>query len=367
MVGDVDHLAIYAWIYLQQFTKHRSKRGTGLKAVYYERSRSIRVGNCLPVCPARDQVQLRVSFCGICGTDLHLFQGHLDHRIRIPQVFGHEMSGTVAAVGENVKGYASGDHVTVRPLDPCGACPACRAGHSHVCQNLKVLGVDAPGALQVLWTVPAQTLHRLPMSLPLDVAALVEPLAVACHDVRLVDLKSGEYVVVQGGGPIGTLIALVARAVGAEVLISEVNPFRLQLARELGFQALSPKEVDVARYVADRTKTAGADVIFEVTGSAAGAESMTQLARVRGRIVIVAIFSESPKVNLFQCFSRELQLLGARVYERKDFEQAIGLAASGEFPLQRLISDVCSLDQVEPALRQLESGGEVMKILVQCS
>ncbi len=338
-----------------------------LRAAYYEGQRTMRVGACNPVEPVAGEVQLQVSHCGICGTDLHLFHGEMDHRLHPPQVIGHEMSGVVAAVGEGVEGFAAGDPVTVRPLNPCGECPACRAGHSHICQRLKFIGIDAPGALQARWTVPAHTLHRLPASLPLKRAALVEPLSVACHDVRLAGVRKGEYVVIQGGGPIGILIALVVRNTGARAVISEVNPFRLSLARELGFEAVNPKETDLVKHVMDATRTAGADVVFEVSGSAAGAETITQLARVRGRIVVVAIFSHVPKVDLFRIFWRELSLQGTRVYEPEDFEQAIALAASGTLPLERLISEVCPLEGVQSALNRLESGGEVMKILVRCS
>ncbi len=338
-----------------------------LKAAYYEGNQSVRVGACAPVPPAPGQVQIEVSHCGICGSDLHMFHGAMDQRVHMPFVFGHEMSGAIARVGEGVNGFSPGDHVTVRPIDPCGECPACRAGHSHVCQRLKFIGFDAPGALQSLWTVPAHTLHRLPASLPLEKAALVEPLSVACHDVRLAGVRKGEYVVIQGGGPIGILIALVVRNTGARAVISEVNPFRLSLARELGFEAVNPKETDLVKHVMDATRTAGADVVFEVSGSAAGAETITQLARVRGRIVVVAIFSHVPKVDLFRIFWRELSLQGTRVYEPEDFEQAIALAASGTLPLERLISEVCPLEGVQSALNRLESGGEVMKILVRCS
>ncbi|MGH9404322.1 MAG: zinc-dependent alcohol dehydrogenase [Terriglobia bacterium] len=338
-----------------------------LRAAYYESKGTIRAGECKPVAPGAGEVQLKVSHCGICGSDLHLFHGAMDHRVHPPQVIGHEMSGTVAEVGTGVSGFAPGDPVTVRPLDPCGTCPACRAGHSHVCQHLKFIGIDAPGALQARWTVPAHTLHRLPASLPLRRAALVEPLSVACHDVRIGGVQPGEFAVVQGGGPIGMLIAAVAREAGARVLISEVNPFRLKLARELGFDACHPREDNLAQRVTAETGGAGADVVFEVSGSAAGAESMTQLARVRGRIVVVAIFAETPKVNLFQFFWRELRLAGARVYEPEDFERAIALADSGRLPLDRLISQECSLDEVEAALRRLESGGDVMKVLIRCS
>jgi 2-desacetyl-2-hydroxyethyl bacteriochlorophyllide A dehydrogenase len=338
-----------------------------MKAAYYEGNRRIGVADCIPLAPGSDEVQIRIAYCGICGTDLHLFHGRMDHRMQLPQVFGHEVSGTVAVVGSGVTGFAAGDHVTVRPLAPCNECPACLAGNSHVCQRLKFIGIDRPGGMQALWTVPAYTLHRLPPQLPLKTAALVEPLAVACHDVRRGRVASGEFVVVQGGGPIGILIALVARHAGARVLISEVNPYRLKLVRELGFDAINPVDNDIVAYVNDQTRTAGADVIFEVSGSAAGAASMTKLAKVRGRIVIVAVFGIAVQVDLFQFFWRELELAGARVYQPQDFDEAIAIITAGALPLERLITEVCPMDKVQSAVERLESGGEVMKILVECS
>jgi 2-desacetyl-2-hydroxyethyl bacteriochlorophyllide A dehydrogenase len=338
-----------------------------LKAAYYQGNQTIRIGACVPVAPAPGQVQIQVSHCGICGTDLHIFHGKMDRRVQKPLVMGHEMSGTIAALGDGVQGFAVGDRVTVRPLDQCGSCPACRAGHQHICQRLKFIGIDSPGAFQGLWTVPAHTLHRLPAALSMAQGALIEPLAVACHDVRLGGVKEGEYAVVQGCGPIGALVAAVAKAAGARVLVSEVNPFRLELARELGVEAVNPLETDLVELVTEQTGGAGADVVFEVSGSPAGAEMMTKLPRTRGRIVVVAIFAEAPKVELFKFFWRELKMIGARVYEREDFDKAIQLAASGTLPLERLITRICPLEELESGLRQMERGGEAMKILVKCS
>jgi len=337
-----------------------------MMAAFYEGHEKIRVGDCIPVAPGAGQVQIEVSHCGICGTDLHLFHGKMDHRVTFPQVIGHEMSGTITAVGDGVTGWSRGDRVTVRPLDPCGECAACRAGHGHVCMKLKFIGIDAPGAMQGLWTVPAHTLHRLPESLSLEHGALIEPLAVACHDVRMGRVQPGEFAVVLGGGPIGVLVAMVARHAGARVLVSEINPFRIQLAAELGLETVDPRSQDLVELVNRETGGAGADVVFEVSGSAAGADMMTKLPRVRGRIVVVAIFAETPKVDLFRFFWRELQLCGARVYEAEDFERAIAIAASGALPIARLITDTVPLDGLESAFRQMESGGEVMKILVKC-
>ncbi len=338
-----------------------------VKAAFYEGNETIRIGDCVPVSPGRGQVQLRVAYCGICGTDLHIFHGKMDRRVRIPQVLGHEMSGTIAALGPDVAGFGVGDRVTVRPLDPCGACPACRAGHSHICQNLTFIGIDAPGALQGLCTVPAHTLHRLPGNLTFSQGALIEPLAVACHDVRMADVHPGEFVVVQGGGPIGVLIAQVARTTGARVLISEVNPYRLTLASGLGLEVVNPRATDLVEFVTAHTGGAGADVVFEVSGSAAGAEMMTRLPRTRGRIVVVAIFSEPPAVDLFRFFWRELRLSGARVYESEDFENAIQLAGSGVLPLDRMVTATIPLAELATGFREMERGAEVMKVLVECA
>ena len=278
---------------------------------------------------------------------------------------GHEVSGTVSAVGAGVKGLDVGQAVAVMPLDWCNDCPACAAGHNHICQNLKFLGIDTPGAFQSYWTVPAHTLHKLPRHLALTHGAMIEPLAVACHDVRLGRVHAGEYAVVLGGGPIGILIALVAKQVGARVLVSEINPFRLQLARELGLDAINPLEVDLVAYVNERTKTAGADVVFEVTGVQAAASVMTDLVRTRGRIVMVAIHGQPKEVALFQFFWRELKMIGARVYEHEDFAKAIALAASGSIPLDKIITDIRPLSELKAGFEQMESGGNVMKILLE--
>jgi (R,R)-butanediol dehydrogenase / meso-butanediol dehydrogenase / diacetyl reductase len=335
-----------------------------MKAAYYHGKKTVRTGDSVPRKPGPDEVRIQVAYCGVCGTDLHIFKGGMDKRVSIPQVIGHEMSGEIAEVGSGVKGWKPGDRVVVRPLHPCGGCPACQAGHGHVCYNLKFLGIDTPGAFQGSWTVPAHTLHRLPAHLPFDVAALIEPVAVACHDLRRGELRPGEEAVVIGGGPIGLLIGLAAGQVGAKVLISEVNPFRLNLAKELGLVAVNPKETDLAELVLRRTGGAGADVVFEVTGTPAGAEMMTRLARVRGRIVVVGVFGEPAKVDLFRFFWRELHLCGARVYEAEDFEKAIALAAQGALPLEKLITARWPVTELQKAFEQIEAGTDLMKVLI---
>lgn len=337
-----------------------------MRAAYYRGNRTIEIGECRGTAPGAGQVQLRVSHCGICGTDLHLFHGNMDHRVTMPQVIGHESSATIAAVGEGVTGWQTGDRVTVRPLDPCGECPACRRGYGHVCQKLKFIGIDAPGAMQSLWTVPAGTLHRLPNTVSLLDASLVEPIAVACHDVRLGEVREGEFVVVIGGGPIGALVALVARNKGARVVVTEINPFRIALLGRLGLEVYDPRTVDIPALVQAETREAGADAVFEVSGAAAGAELMTKLPGVRGRVVMVAVFPKPVPVDLHKFFWKEMRLIGTRVYEAEDFDEAIALLADTRIPFRELITTVYPLDRVEAGLLEMEQGAEVMKILIDC-
>ena len=335
-----------------------------MKAAYYNGDRTFSVREGRSEIPGDGEVRLDVAYCGICGTDLHIAHGAMDGRVRPPQVIGHEMSGTVGEVGAGVEGFRPGDPVVVRPLDARAETPADR-GYSHVSRGLKFLGIDTPGAFQSSWTVPAFTLHHVPASVDLSLAALVEPLAVACHDVRRAELGSGENCLVIGAGPIGLLVALVARERGARVHLSEINPARLAFAGELGLETL-PAADDLAARVEELTEGVGADVVFEVSGAPAAALAMTQAASVRGRIVVVAIHPDPPPVRLFDLFWKELEVRGARVYEPEDYERAIELVSAGSLPLERLISRVEPLDRLPEVFEELSAGSPDMKVLIDC-
>lgn len=313
--------------------------------------------------PGPGEVRIRVAYVGLCGTDLHIVHGNMDARVQTPLVFGHEMSGVIDAVGEGVQDWSVGDSVTVMPLEWDGSCPACKAGHEHICQNLNFIGIDSPGALQGLWNVPASTLVALPAGLALDRAALVEPAAVAVHDVRRAELAPGDKAVVIGGGPIGVLIATVARHFGAEITVIELDAGRRALVEELGFQTLDPGTTDQVAWVNEWTGGAGADVIFEVSGAAAAVLGATDLAKVRGTIVVVAIHPKPREINLQRVFWRELRILGARVYQRTDFEKAVELIADGVIRSERLITRTVPLAEIQSAFADLEQG-LAMKILV---
>ncbi|HEY5201532.1 MAG TPA: alcohol dehydrogenase catalytic domain-containing protein [Acidothermaceae bacterium] len=329
----------------------------------YVGNRTIELQKARALPPARGQVRIHVAFVGVCGTDLHIVHGSMDRRVHVPLIFGHEMSGTIDEVGGGVDGWATGDKVTVMPLVWDDTCPACRAGNRHICQNLNFVGIDSPGALQPLWNLPASTLVRVPQHTGLRDAALVEPVAVAVHDVRRGRVSAGDKIVVVGGGPIGLIIATVARHVGGEVAVVELDPTRRALAAELGFTALHPEDFDDPAWLDEWTGGAGADVVFEVSGAAAGIALALPLAKVRGTIVVVGIHPEPRGVDLQRIFWRELTIVGARVYERTDFEAAVELVSSGVIPTRALITHVVPLAETQAGLKELE-GGSAMKVLV---
>lgn len=333
-----------------------------INAAFYRGDKTFAVEQRDAAVPAAGEVAVRIAYCGICGTDMHVYHGNMDARVGLNRVVGHEMSGVVDAGGA---GFTKGQKVVVRPLDHCGECPACTAGHQHICHKLKFLGLDTDGAMQEVWNVPAHTLHILPDDMRMDHAALIEPVAVACHDVRMSDLKAGEDVVVIGGGPIGVLVAMVARDAGGKVVISEVNPHRLAIAEKMGFETINPMESDLKAEVEARTGGKGADIVFEVSGTQPGVDAMTQVAATRGRIVMVAIHAQKPQVDMFQFFWRELKLVGVRVYEPEDYEKAISIIASGGVDAETFITDVSPLSDIQAAFESLDSSPTAMKSLIK--
>lgn len=334
-------------------------------AAQYVGGRRIELAQVEATRPGPGQVQVAVAYTGICGTDLHILHGDMDGRVTTPAVLGHEMSGRVLECGPGVDDWRPGDAVTVMPLRWCGSCAACRAGHRHICQNLDFMGIDSPGSMQGIWTVPAPVLVRLPGTLRLSHGALVEPTAVAVHDVRRAQLSVGENVVVVGGGPVGVLVASVASARGARVAVVEPNGYRRSIAERIGFTVLDPVGGDVAELLRRWADEAGIAVSFEVSGTQSGLDLALQCLGPRGRMVQIGIHTEPRIVNLHAVFWRELTIVGARVYERADFEDAVALLAGGAIPADALISRIQLLESAAEAF-DLLAGGEVMKVLVDC-
>jgi len=336
-----------------------------LKATLYEGKGTFSVIEKEVENPSEGEVRIKVAYSGVCGTDIHIYHGLMDKRVNIPETIGHEMSGTIDAVGEDVSGFEVGEKVVVRPLDDRGIKPSDK-GFNHICEDLKFIGIDSPGSMQQYWNVPAFTLHKLRPETDLKLAALIEPLSVAVHDVRLSELKAGETVVVLGGGPIGLLVAMVAKETGANVIVSEVNENRISKAKELDLNALNPLKLDLVEYVKEQTEGRRADVVFEVAGVQPALDVMTEVAGIRGRILMVAIHGQKREVDLFKFFWKELKLIGARVYEKEDYERAIDLITKNELPFEEMITDIQPLTNIQQVFENIDNNPDGMKVLMDC-
>jgi len=315
--------------------------------------------------PAEGEVRIKVAYSGVCGTDVHIYHGMMDKRVSIPVTIGHEMSGTIDALGDGVSGFEVGEKVVVRPLDDRGV-KASDKGFNHICEDLKFIGIDSPGSMQQYWNIPAFTLHKLKAETDLKLAALIEPLSVAVHDVRLSELKADETAVVLGGGPIGLLVAMVAKETGASVMVSEINENRIAKAKELGLNVVNPTKIDLVEYVKEQTEGRRADVVFEVAGVQPALDVMTEVAGIRGRILMVAIHGQKKEIDLFKFFWKELKLIGARVYEKEDYERAIELITKNELPFEEMITDVQPLSNIQKVFENIDNNPDGMKVLMDC-
>ena len=338
-----------------------------MKALVYHGKESIAVEEMELPKLQEGEALIKVHYAGICGSDLNIWHGALS-RIVPPVILGHEFCGEIVEVKGQAKGDLKvGDPVAVEPLINCGICLPCRMGLYHVCRCLKLIGVDVHGGFAPYVKAPFPRIYKLAPGASMELAALTEPTAVATHMVRRSGVQVGDFVVVLGGGPIGLLVAQVARAVGASrVYISEINEFRLNLAQELGFGVINPQKAAAIQAVLDMTGGEGADVVFEEIGLPEAAAQMVAMTRVRGRILMGGIYKKPALVDLQNVAIKEIEMVGSRVYDFRDFQAALDLLNDGRVKATPLISKKIKLEQIiEEGFNVIQAGGQVMKILVR--
>lgn len=304
---------------------------------------------------------VRVAYNGICGTDLSILHGK-HPRAQAPLVMGHELSGWVERAGAT--GPAEGALVIAEPLISCGECKACRDGHTHVCRQLGLYGIDTAGGMAQYVALPPEVLHEVPAGVDPRTAALAEPLAVAVHAVALSGMERGDTVAVYGAGPIGVLTALVARHEGAgHVVITEPSEWRREVAAGLGFTVV-PDGSTMAEVLAPLTDGEGADTTFDSAAHPSVAADLTEATRVLGRIVVVGVYKQPTPIDLRAVCFKEQSVIGVRVYTSADVTRAIELIASGELGLDRFPTMAFSLEDVGAAFDAATSGQDCLKVLL---
>jgi L-iditol 2-dehydrogenase len=315
--------------------------------------------------PGPNQVLLRVSRIGVCGSDIHVYHGKHPYT-SYPVVQGHEFSAFVEAVGKDVQGISPGMRVTAMPQIVCGKCAPCRRGDYHICDSLKVQGFQAPGCAQELWVTEAHQIIPLPAHFTFEQGALIEPVSVAVHAVARAGQLHGHRVAVLGAGPIGNLVAQVARSNGADVLITDVSPFRLDVARRCGLtQTVNSAEETLATASARVFHGEGFDVAFECVGiETTISDSITNIAK-GGTIVVVGVFGERPRVDLGLVQDRELTVRGTLMYQSQDYRRAVELVGSGAVSTEPLMSKHFAFDHYNDAYRFIdEQRDKTMKVFI---
>lgn len=335
-----------------------------------------------PGAPEAGWVTVDVGWAGICGSDLHLYQDGPQYPAtpeegkpqpvtgtELPVTLGHEFSGTVSAVGEGVEGVHVGDRVAVMALVSCGECVACVAGKTNLCRKMWGLGLAGlGGGLSAAVNVPAHV--AVPVGdMSLEHAAMIEPLSVATHAVRLADVSDGDVVVVAGAGPVGIFVSSVATARGAQVIISEPNAARRKVALDTGVAkvGVNPMEEDLAEVVREVSDGRFADVAFDCAGVIPVIHSLVDILRPGGVLQLVAIPTKPLDFEVLPNLHRtEITVRGSYGYTRADYDESIAQVRSGAIDLDPYISAKIGPDEIvdKGFAALLDREGTSVKILV---
>ena len=320
--------------------------------------------------PGPDDVQVRVHSCGICGSDVHGFDGSTGRRIP-PLIMGHEAAGTIESVGGNVRGLAPGDRVTFDSMISCAACHFCRIGQANLCDRRRVVGVSPGdyrqhGAFAELVVVPQHIVYRLPDGLSFEHAAMIEPVSVAVHAVERTPIRLGDRAVVVGCGMIGLLTIQAAKAAGCgQVIAVDLDEGRLERATRVGADVTLGPDKDVAAEVAALTDGRGCDVAFEAVGAAAPIQTALTCLRKGGALTLIGNVTPRVEMNLQDIVTRELTLFGT-CGSNGEYPACLDMLGRGVIRVDELISAVAPLEDGAAWFARLyarEAG--LMKVLLQ--
>ena len=319
-----------------------------------------------------EQVLVKIRKIGICGSDIHVYHGKHPFT-KYPVTQGHEVSGEIVEVGSAVTGGSNGEpltvgqKVTIQPQVVCGKCHPCRHGKYNLCEELKVMGFQTTGTASHYFAVDAGKVTPLPEDMSFDEGAMIEPLAVAVHAIRRAGDVSGMDIAVLGAGPIGILVAQVAKGLGARsVLITDVSDVRLAKAKECGIDfCVNTREVNFGDALVGSFGPDKADVIYDCAGNDITMGQAIQYARKGSTIILVAVFAGMAKVDLAVLNDHELDLNTTMMYRNEDYVEAIRLVNEGKVQLKPLISKHFAFRDYLAAYQYIDANRETtMKVII---
>jgi 2-desacetyl-2-hydroxyethyl bacteriochlorophyllide A dehydrogenase len=329
-----------------------------MKAAVLKNARELVIEDVPDPQVAEDEILVKVAACGICGTDLHLYKhGSLSPDARI----GHESAGTVAEVGKNTDGFNTGDRVAVLGRVPCGECHWCVRGRHHVCPTR----LDVRGGFSEYVAVKPQMLAPLPHEISFRQAAVMEPMAVSLHGIRLAQISPPDGVVITGAGPIGLFAAALLRDIGVRgLVVSEPSEKRREIASIWADRVVDPTAedtADAAREVLDP----GPDAVVECSGQAAVLEEAFSMVGFAGRILMLGACLESINLNPASLLVKETAFQGSYGCDMEEFRHCIELVASGEIDVNPIISGAVPQDELPNAFEKLSGPNDEIKLLME--
>ncbi len=337
-----------------------------MKAALVQPGGTLRVEEVTSPEPGPGEVVVRVAYCGICGSDIHLLATGM-----LPEgcIIGHEQSGRVAAVGEGVDGWQEGDPVAVLPFDPCFTCDPCRRWDTQVCHEMLPRGYGLgmnPGGFAEFMCVKPSMLFRIPDGVGLREAALNEPLAVAVHGVNLAGFRVGGRALIMGAGPIGLMTLSALRAAGAsEIYVSEPDAHRAQQARDAGAdQVIDPSRESVEASVRGNDGSLP-ERVFDCAGTESSIQEAVTYADVHGRVVVLGVHMNNAVIFPPSAFFKEVSLHFSFGYTYREFGECLLLLQRGVPAPDTIISSTLPLDRIQEAFEMLQNPGQ-MKVLIDC-
>ncbi len=333
-------------------------------AVFKGVDRPLTIDTVADPTPEADELVLKVAYCGICGTDLHATREGIA-TVPCDSILGHEFVGEVVDGGAHTREHwRAGERVCALPFLACGRCPACVNGRPFQCSQRRLTGLEVPGGFADYVKTHASATLRLPDALAFERAALIEPLAVALHAVRVAGLQAGQRVLILGAGPVGLAVALWANTLGAAaVVVSEPASGRRALAAKLGATALIEPGENLAEQMRDAAG-GDADIIFECVGAPGMLQHCVDIAAFGSRIVPVGVCEQPDSFMPFIALTKELRIQFAIAYSRDDFLTAMQLLAQGRIDASAMVTDTVPLESMPPVFEALRSPGEQCKVLV---
>jgi len=297
--------------------------------------------------PGKGEVVVQVKAVGICGTDLHIFQGHRADVV-LPRIMGHELSGFVTHTGEGVTEFAPGDRVILDPVFACWDCPACKAGHTNVCAKVACFGVQMEGGFQDYITVPAHRLFQFPATVSMEQAALAEPFSIAANITARIGMHATERAVVIGAGTIGLVLVQTLVGAGVDVLISDVVDSKLEVAKSFGAKHIVNSKKENLAAAVDAFSPGGAEIVIDAVGITPLTQQSLEYAAPAARVTIIGFDDKPLSIPPVQVTKKELMLIGSRMNNGR-FPTVVGWLEAGSIDPQPMITGVYPLERIQEA------------------